>query len=91
MMAAVRVVVQFTAESAEAAEKGFQGLVERSKTVQKEPGCLQFEPFRSGLNPQKYSLIELWESQEVIDRRGTPPTPPPGITRTIEHYPYSEH
>jgi quinol monooxygenase YgiN len=90
-LAAIRVVVQFTADSAEAAEKGFQGLVERCKTVQKEPGCLQFEAFRSGLSPERYSLIELWESQEIIDRRGTPPPPPPGITRTIEHYTYTEH
>ena len=90
-MASVRVVVQFTAENPETAEKAFQGLVERCKAVQQEPGCLQFEAFRSGLSPEKYSLIELWESQEVLDRRAAPPAPPPGITRTIEHYTYAEH
>jgi len=40
--------------------------------------------------PEQYALIELWESQEVLDARnqargGVPPAPA-GITRVIEHY-----
>ncbi len=89
-MTAVRVVVQFTADSAATADQQVQNLAERSKGVQQEPGCLQFEVFRSQTNPQKWSLIELWESQQVLDdrnkSRGGPPPVPPGITRTIEHY-----
>ena len=89
-MAGVRVVVQFTAESVATADKLVETLAERSKTVQKEPGCLQFEVFRSVVRPEQYALIELWESQEVLDERarargGTPP-PPAGATRVIEHY-----
>jgi quinol monooxygenase YgiN len=89
-MAAVRVVVQFTADSAALAEQQIQGLAERSKSVQQEPGCLQFEVFRSIVHPERWALVELWESQEVLDsrnrQRGGPPTPPAGVQRTIEHY-----
>ena len=44
-------------------------LAERAKSVREEPGCLQFEAFRSMSRPEQYALIELWESQEVLDRR----------------------
>ena len=89
-MAAARVVVQFTADSQETAEKRVPELVERAKGVQQEPGCLQFEVFRSVANPQKWALIELWESQQVLDERnkargGVPPAPA-GVNRVIEHY-----
>ena len=89
-MAAVRVVVQFTADSAATAEQRSQELAERAKTVRQEPGCLQFEAYRSMARPEQYALIELWESQEVLDRRnqargGVPPAPA-GVNRTIEHY-----
>ena len=90
-MAAVRVVVQFTADSPQIADKQVQALAERSGTVQKEAGCLQFEVFRSVSRPEKYALIELWESQAVLDERsrargGGPPPPPEGVARVIEHY-----
>jgi quinol monooxygenase YgiN len=90
-MTAVRVVVQFTADSAEIADKQMQALAERAGSVQKEPGCLQFEVFRSVSRPEKYALIELWESQAVLDERarargGGPPPVPAGVTRTIDHY-----
>ena len=89
-MAGVRVVVQFTAENAQTADQLVKGLAERCPAVQKEPGCLQFEVFRSVLRPEQYALIELWESQDVLDQRnrarGGPPPPAPGTTRVIEHY-----
>ncbi len=89
-MTAVRVVVQFTAHNAALADERAQELAERAKAVRQEPGCLQFEAFRSMSRPEQYALIELWESQEVLDahnraRGGVPPSPP-GISRTIEHY-----
>lgn len=94
-MAAVRVVVQFTAENASIADRQVQALVERAVTVQKEPGCLQFEVFRSASQPERYALIELWESQEVLDARtrarGGPPPLPEGVTRVIEHYEHQAH
>ncbi len=90
-MAAVRVVVQFTADSPQIADKQVQALAERSGTVQEGPGCLQFEVFRSVARPEKYALIELWESQAVLDERsrargGGPPPLPEGVARVIEHY-----
>ena len=89
-MAAVRVVVQFTADSAATAEQRSQELAKRAEAVRQEPGCLQFEAFRSMSRPEQYALIELWESQQVLDDRnrargGVPPAPT-GITRVIEHY-----
>ena len=89
-MAAVRVVVQFTCDSAATAEQRSKELAERAKSVQQEPGCIQFEAFRSMSRPEQYALIELWESQEVLDARnqargGVPPAPA-GIARVIEHY-----
>jgi len=88
---AVRVVVQFTADTPAIADDQFKALSERAKTVQQEKGCLQFEPFRSTNDPKKYVLIELWESQAVLDERtkargGGPPPLQPGLQRTIEHY-----
>jgi quinol monooxygenase YgiN len=89
-MTAVRVVVQFTADSADTAEKQVAALAERSRGVQQETGCLQFEVFRSATRPEQYALIELWESQEVLDARnrarGGPPPVAAGLTRVIEHY-----
>jgi quinol monooxygenase YgiN len=89
-MTAVRVVVQFTADNAATADQRTQELAERAKAVRQEPGCLQFEVFRSMSRPEQYALIELWESQQVLDDRnrargGVPPAPA-GVNRTIEHY-----
>jgi quinol monooxygenase YgiN len=85
-MTAVRVVVQFTADNAAIADQQVQALANRAKSVQQEPGCLQFEVFRSVANPERWSLIELWESQQVLDSRGGPPPAPAGVKRVIEHY-----
>ncbi len=95
-MSAVRVVVQFTAENSAIADKQVQALAERAGSVQKEPGCLQFEVFRSVSHPERYALIELWESQEVLDERarargGGPPPLPEGVSRVIHHYEHEEH
>lgn len=90
-MTAVRVVVQFTADSPATADQQVQGLAERAKSVQQERGCLQFEVFRSVSHPEQWALIELWESQEILDERarargGGPPPLQAGVKRTIEHY-----
>src|SRR5436190_4224091 len=53
-MAAVRVVVQFTCDSAATAEQRSKELAERAKSVQQEPGCIQFEAFRSMSRPEQY-------------------------------------
>jgi quinol monooxygenase YgiN len=94
-MSGVRLIIQFTADSAEVADKAIAGAVERCKRAQKEPGCLQFEVFRSALEPERYVLLEHWESKEALavhaqGMAGNPPPPTPGIRRVREDYEYSE-
>jgi quinol monooxygenase YgiN len=92
-MAGVRLVIQFTADSAEIADKAIEASVERCKKAQQEAGCLQFEVFRSALRPEHYVLLEHWESKEALavhaqGMAGAPPRPTPGITRVREDYEY---
>ena len=93
-MAGVRLIIQFTADSSDIADKAIEGMVERCKAAQQEPGCLQFEVFRSALQPEKYALLEHWESPEAlaVHAQGmatNPPRPTPGITRVREDYQYN--
>jgi quinol monooxygenase YgiN len=93
-MAGVRLVIQFTAETTELADAAIARSVERCKAVAQEPGCQQFEVFRSALNPAKYVLMELWEDQAALDvhaagMRANPPRPQPGITNEREDYVYN--
>jgi len=92
-MAGVRLIIQFTAETAEIADKAIAAAAERCKRVQQEPGCLQFEVFRSALQPEHYVLLEHWESPEAlaVHAQGmatNPPQPTPGVTRVREDYVY---
>jgi quinol monooxygenase YgiN len=92
-MAGVRLIVQFVADSTEIADQAVAAAVERCKRAQQEPGCLQFEVFRSALNPERYVLLEHWESKEALAvhasaMAGNPPRPNPGIKRVREDYEY---
>jgi quinol monooxygenase YgiN len=92
-MSGVRLVINFTAETAEIADKAIAASVERCRKAQQEPGCLQFEVFRSALTPERYVLLEHWESQDALDvharaMAGSPPRPTPGVTRVREDYQY---
>jgi quinol monooxygenase YgiN len=94
-MSGVRLVIQFTADNAEIADKAVGQAAERCKRVQQEPGCLQFEVFRSALHPERYVLLERWESKEALavhaqGMASSPPQPTPGIKRVREDYEYSE-
>lgn len=66
-MAGVRLMIQFTAENAAEAGKQVEAMAERCRATQSEPGCLQFEVFRSALRPETYALLEHWTSQEALD------------------------
>jgi quinol monooxygenase YgiN len=90
-MAGVRLLIQFTADSVEIADQAIEAAVERCKSSQQEPGCLQFEVFRSALRPEQYVLLELWESPEALavhaaGMANSPPPARPGITRVREDY-----
>ncbi|MBV9328380.1 MAG: antibiotic biosynthesis monooxygenase [Chloroflexi bacterium] len=94
-MSGVRLIIQFTADSPDIADKAIASAVERCKRAQKEPGCLQFEVFRSALQPERYVLLERWESKEALavhaQGMATNPQPPAqGIKRVREDYEYSE-
>lgn len=93
-MAGVRLVIQFTADSPELADEAIKGAIERCKTSSQEPGCLQFEVFRSALRPEHYALLEHWESPEALAVHAglmakNPPRPTPGIRRVREDYVYN--
>ena len=84
-MAGVRLLIQFTAENEKEADERVQALAERSKQAQTEPGCHQFEVFRSALRPNVYALLEHWESDEALAQHtaamGGPRPQAPGTIR----------
>ena len=93
-MTGVRLLIQFTADSAENADKAVAESAERCKKAQQEPGCLQFEVFRSALRPEAYVLLEHWESKEALavhakGMANNPSRPNPGIKRVREDYEYT--
>ena len=90
-MAGVRLIIQFTADDVRAADEAVAAAAERCKRAQQEPGCLQFEVFRSALYPERYVLLEHWESQEALDVHAklnaqNPSPPNPAIKRVREDY-----
>jgi quinol monooxygenase YgiN len=95
-MPGVRLIVQFEADNAEIAEAAVAQAAERCKKAQQEPGCIQFEVFRSALRPEAYVLLEHWESKEAlaVHAQGMTTNPPPrspgGIRRVREDYEYAE-
>ncbi len=94
-MSGVRLIVQFVADSAEIADKAVAEAAERCKRVVNEPGCIQFEVFRSALRPEAYVLLEHWESKEALAEHAkgmvaNPPPRNPSIRRVREDYEYAE-
>jgi quinol monooxygenase YgiN len=75
----VRLVIEINAKPGKGAEL-IKLQAERCAAVQQEPGCLQFEIFQSGLNPDKLVLLELWQDQAALDvhaaeNASAPPNP----------------
>lgn len=62
---AVRLVVSITAAPGKGAEfaRAFKPRCEESR---KDPGCQQFEIFQSVFDPDKFALLELWDSPEAL-------------------------
>jgi quinol monooxygenase YgiN len=93
-MSGVRIVVQ--TERSGNLDEQIPALVARMKYVQAtEPGCLQFEFFRSLDDPNRLVLIEHWASMEIYDeflyrpqpRTATSGVPlPPPSNRQVEFY-----
>jgi quinol monooxygenase YgiN len=68
---------------------------ERLKQMAAEPGCRQFELFRSVRNPNTFVLLEHWDSQEALEAhwaaiRAAAPAPegqgPVVVREVLEYY-----
>ena len=61
----LRLVIAITAAPGKGAEfaAAFKPRCEQSR---KDAGCLQFELFQSVFDPDKFPLLELWESTEAL-------------------------
>lgn len=62
----LRLIVTFTAApgKGEALEAVYR---ERCAEAMKEPGCEQYEIFRSALDPDRLVLLERWTDQAALD------------------------
>ena len=62
----LRLMVTISAVQGKGAElaEGYRG---RCEDAMKEPGCEQFEVFRSAVNPDKLVLVERWVDQAALD------------------------
>ena len=63
---AVRLVVTITATPGKGSELA-QAYRERCAEVMQEPGCEQFEVFRSVLNPDRLVVLGRWADQAALD------------------------
>lgn len=75
----VRLVVSLQAKPGKGAEL-LKAMEQRCVEARQEPGCLQFEVFQSGHNPDDLCLLELWADQAALDvhsgvNAGRPPNP----------------
>ena len=59
----VRIVIQGTSPPAEPT----QAQLDNATESRLEPGCIQFENFRSVAFPENTCLMELWSSPEIYD------------------------
>jgi quinol monooxygenase YgiN len=61
----VRLVISISAAKGKGAEfaAAFKPRCEQSR---QDAGCLQFELFQSVFDPDKFTLLELWESPEAL-------------------------
>ena len=85
-------MIQFTADDAATAEAQVQALAKRCPATEQEPGCLQFEAFRSVLRPNTWALVEHWASEADLEQhrqRGGARTAG-NVSRTREIYAHQE-
>src|SRR5580698_7552137 len=63
---ALRLIITLNAAPGKGAEFA-EAFRTRCEEVMQEPGCEQFEVFRSVLDPDKLVLHELWTDQAALD------------------------
>lgn len=66
-MSAIRVIATIVLPSGDFADEVASSMNEVNQRRQKEPGCIQYELFRSLDDPRKIALHELWESKAAYD------------------------
>jgi quinol monooxygenase YgiN len=62
----VRLVITTHAKPGKGTELA-QAMADRCRTVQQEPGCLQYEVFQSALDPDTLVLLELWTDPAALN------------------------
>ncbi|GAB2459100.1 putative quinol monooxygenase [Jatrophihabitans fulvus] len=65
-MAAVRLVVNLHTHPGKAEEYA-QAWQAHADEVEEEPGCLQYELFRSARHPDNLAMLELWADRDAFD------------------------
>jgi quinol monooxygenase YgiN len=63
-MAEIRVLVQ---SALEGLADQIPGLLDAARAARTEPGCLQYELFRSAELPEDFALLQLWENERAFD------------------------
>ncbi len=76
---AVRLVITMNAKPGKGAEM-LEEMEKRCAIARAEPGCEQFEVFRSAHEPDKLCLLELWMDAAALEvhakvNASAPPTP----------------
>jgi quinol monooxygenase YgiN len=85
-------VLQFTADTLDAAERQLARMRARRPEVEAKPGCLQYEVFRSIDDPLRFVMLEHWTDEESLQRHyasmphARPAPAAPGLTREREKY-----
>ncbi|HTZ38081.1 MAG TPA: antibiotic biosynthesis monooxygenase family protein [Stellaceae bacterium] len=62
----VRLVIQMSAAPGKGSALA-QAMKARCEVSAGDKGCLQFEVFQSALDPDRLTLLELWEDQAALD------------------------
>ena len=79
---ALRLVISLNAAPGKGGELA-AAFRDRCEAVMKEPGCQQFEIFQSVLDPDRLTLLELWEDEAALkahaDMNRTRAPLPPGL------------
>ena len=67
MSTPVRLVINLTTISLEAGDAFAAAWPERLAEVQAEPGCRQYELFRSVSHPENFTVLESWADRDAFD------------------------
>ena len=81
---AVRLVVTITAAPGKGAEFA-AAFKPRCLESRKDAGCLQFELFQSVFDPDKFTLVELWENQAALDAHAKLQAARPPLPQGLRH------